>query len=230
MATHGTTARFYYGTLDMSGHAEQVALQISRTFPEYRPLNGVAVRRPVGGHMDGGIALTGGAMEGANSAHAWARLEGGHSDAWAYLPDGDVLGRLAVLGMSKGQNQQRVAGDDIVRLPVALVSTARLDTGEVLRALSSGGVSPGSSYDNTLPTANGGAGYLLCTANTGDLDVVIQHSTNNVDWVDLVTFTQIAGGAEDNEVIEATGDVYRYLRATWTISAAATFFVAFARR
>jgi hypothetical protein len=59
---------------------------------------------------------------------------------------------------------------------------------------------------------------------------VIQHSTNNVDWVDLVTFAQIAGGAEDSEVIEVTGDVYRYLRATWTISAAATFFVAFARR
>jgi hypothetical protein len=232
VATHGTKARFYYGAFDMSGYAEQVAVQLSRSFPEYRPLNGVAVRRPAGGHMDGSIALTGGAMEGPNSAHAWEQLQSGVTNAWAYLPGGDALARLAILGQSKGQNQQYVAGDDIVRLPVALVSTETLDTGEILRALSYGGVSPGPSSDNTVPTDNGGAGYLICTANTGNLDVAIQHSANNVDWTDLLAFTQIAAGATGSQVKVVSPDtaVYRYLRATWTISAAATFFVAFARR
>lgn len=232
MATHGTKARFYYGAFDMSGYAEQVAVQLGRTFPEYRPLNGVAVRRPAGGHMDGSVALTGGAMETENSAYAWAQLSSGATNAWAYLPGGDALARLAILGQSKGQNQQYVAGDDIVRLPVALVSTESLDTGEILRALSAGGLSPGAASDNAASTASGGAGYLICTTNTGDLDVAIQHSANNTDWTDLVTFTQLADGATGSEVKALLPDaaVYRYLRATWTILATAKFFVAFARR
>lgn len=232
--THGTKARFYYHTFDMSGHAEQVSVQLTRAFPEYRPLNATAVRRPAGGALDGSIALTGGALDmsaGANSEYVWNQLKSDAPAAWAFMPGGDVLGRLALLGLSLGQNQQRTAGDDIVRLPVALVTTEQVDVGVVLRALGAGGISPGASQDGTASTPDGGAGYLLCTANSGTLDVTIEHSVDGIaNWEALATFTQLTAGAEGSEVVAVSGTVRRYLRATWTIGGTATFFVGFARR
>lgn len=231
---HGTAARFYYGALDFSGYTEQVEAQLSRSMAEYRVLNAAGVGR-IAGSRDVRVALTGGPLDtaaGANDVIAFDMLDDGTEDAWAFMPYGDVLGRVAYLGVSLGENQQRVAGDDVIRLPIALVTSKHLDRGVVLRALAAGGASPGTSVDNTSATAAGGAGYLICTANAGTLDVVIQHSTNNVDWVDLVTFTQLAGSAEGSEAIALAvdADVYRYLRATWTIGVTATFFVAFGRR
>ncbi|MEN6547028.1 MAG: hypothetical protein ABFE07_13410 [Armatimonadia bacterium] len=229
---HGTAARFYYGTLDFSGYTEQVEAQLTRSMGEYRVLNAAGVGR-IAGQRDVRVTLTGGPLDpaaGANDITAFDMLDDGTHDAWAFLPYGDALGRTVYLGQSLGENQQRVAGDDVIRLPVALVTSQQLDRGVVLRALAAGGASPGASVNNAAPTTNGGCGYLICTANTGNLDVVIQDSANNADWADIVTFTQLAGGAEGSQAITVTGAVRQYLRATWTISAAATFFVAFGRR
>ena len=232
---HGIGARFYYDSFDFSGYTESVALALSRSLAEYRVLNADGVGR-VPGHRDARVALTGGPLDPAtNDAIAWAAIGGaGASGAWAFMPYGDVLSRACYLGQSLGENQQRTAGDDVVRLPVAMVNMARCDRGKVLRALAAGGISPGTAVDNGADSANGGAGYLICTANGGALDVVIEESATGVgDWSAICTFTQRTGatatGSEVMVVAEGTA-VKRYLRATWTISVTATFFVAFGRR
>lgn len=235
MTIHGTAARFYYGAMDMSGYAEQVEQQLSRSLAEYRPLSGTAVRR-LGGHRDARITLTGGALDtsvGANDAYVWARLAEDTERVWAFLPRGDAVGRACYCGQAVGENQQRVAGDDIVRLPVAMLSTEDIDRCVILRALAAGGISPGATHDGGAASATGGAAYLLCTAlSTGaKLTVTFEDSANGTDWGTLVAMTALT--AVGAEVKAVTGTVRRYLRVRWTLTGstpAATWFAAFGRR
>lgn len=235
MTIHGTAARFYYGAMDMSGYAEQVEQQLSRSLAEYRPLSGTAVRR-LGGHRDARITLTGGALDtsvGANDAYVWARLAEDTERVWAFLPMGDAVGRACYCGQAVGENQQRVAGDDIVRLPVAMLSTEDIDRCVILRALAAGGISPGATHDGGAASATGGAAYLLCTAlSTGaKLTVTFEDSANGTDWGTLVAMTALT--AVGAEVKAVTGTVRRYLRVRWTLTGstpAATWFAAFGRR
>jgi len=233
---HGTAARFYYHTFDMSGYAEQVEQQLSRSLAEYRPLSGTAVRR-LGGHRDARITLTGGALDtsvGANDAFAWARLAEDTERVWAFLPYGDAVGRACYCGLAVGENQQRVAGDDIVRLPVAMLSTEDIDRCVILRALAAGGTSPGATHDGGAASATGGAAYLMCTALSGagaELTVTFEHSADGTGWDPLAAMTALtATGSERKEVV---GAVRQYLRVSWTLTGtdpAATWFAAFGRR
>ncbi len=236
---HGTAARFYYHTLDMSGYAEAVDLALSRALAEYRPLNASGVGR-LAGHRDATIALTGGPLDstaGANDAYAWTRIGESTPRVWAFLPAGDVLGRACYCGQSLGDNQQRTAGDDVVRLPVALVNTARPDRGVILRALAAGGTSPGASHNNLAATSGGGAAYLICTAISGagaELTVTFEHSINDSDWDPLVVMTALTAVGSERKVVAAAASTPRqYLRVSWTLTGdtpSATWFAAFCRR
>lgn len=236
MTTHGTAARFYYGGFDMSGYAEQVEQQLSRSIAEYRPLNGTGVIR-LPGHRDARITLTGGALDtdvGANDAYVWARLQEDTGRVWAFAPSGDVVNRWCYCGQAVGENQQRVAGDDIVRLPVAVVSTYEIDRCAILRALAAGGTSPGATHNGGAASDDGGAAYLICTAISGasaELTVTIEDSANGTDWATLVAMTALTAAGSERKIV--TGAVRQYLRVSWTLtgtSPSATWFAAFGRR
>ncbi len=125
--------------------------------------------------------------------------------------------------------------ENVIMSNTAFQSCAGVPNGLVLHALGAEtATGNGSSVDNAAASANGGVGQLQITAKSGTtptLDVVIQHSTNNSTWVDLITFTQAnAIGAQQ---IEVTGTVNRYVRAIYTLGGSGpsfTFAVAFARR
>ncbi len=227
MATfyHGTSARFYYGHLDFSSYAEQVEQQLSRSVAEYRPLNETGVRR-VAGYRDVSITLTGGPLEDENDEYAWTRLNEDTQRIWAFMPAGDVFGHYAYCGQALGDNQQRNAGDDVIRLPVALVSAADVDCCIILRPLGAGGTSPGATHTGTAASSNGGAAYLVCTGVTSALSVTVQHSTNGTSWTDLLTMTTM--NVPGSEVKTVTGTVNKYLRVSWT--GLGTWFLAFGRR
>jgi hypothetical protein len=233
---HGTAARFYHHTIDMSSYAEQVEQQLSRALAEYRPLNATAVRR-LAGHRDARIMLTGGALDtgaAANDAYAWARLQEETERVWAFLPYGDAMSRSCYCGQAVGENQQRVAGDDIVRLPVAMVSTEEIDRCAILRALAAGGTSPGSTHDGSAASDDGGGAYLICTAISGagaTLTVTFEDSANGTNWDTLVAMTALT--AVGSEVKAVADTVRQYLRVRWTLTGttpAATWFAAFGRR
>ena len=230
--SHGTVGRFYYHGLDYSDYAEQVGAQFDKALAEYRPLSARSVQR-VAGHRDLSLSLSGGALDtsaGANDADAWARLGEDTGRVFAYLPGGDALGRAAYCGVALGQNQQRVVGDDIIRLPVALVSADEFDRAVVLRALAAGGISPASSVDGGASSSGGAMAYLICTALDGtSLAVTIEDSANNVDWDTLLTMTTLT--AVGSEAKAVSGFVNRYVRVSWTLTGtAATWWLAFGRR
>lgn len=230
---HGTAGRFYWHTLNMSGYTESVEQALERSAAEYRPLDAANVRRRAGARS-ASLNLAGGAMDNTVDAAVWSAFNTEIPLPFAYLPFGDALGRLAYCGQSIKGSSQRTAGDDIVRIPLAKVSTGRVDHCVVLRPLGAGGISPGAAVDGGAATANGGAGYLLCTATSGTLDVTIEHSADGeTGWDALATFEQL-DGTPGSEVVEVAAEtaVRQFLRATWAIEAgeAATFFVAFGRR
>jgi hypothetical protein len=86
-----------------------------------------------------------------------------------------------------------------------------------------------TSIDNTAGTTAGGCAILHVTAISGTLDATVQHSTDNSVWSTLAAFTQSSAIGAKKVVLSSTATVHRYVRVTWTASAATTFVVGFAR-
>ena len=77
-------------------------------------------------------------------------------------------------------------------------------------------------------TTTGAICHLHVVDTDDDLDVLVEHSTNDSDWSTLATFTTAAGAT--SERITVTGTVNRYLRASWTMAGvSSTFGVSVAR-
>jgi hypothetical protein len=72
-----------------------------------------------------------------------------------------------------------------------------------------------TTVDNGGASSNGIIANLHITASDQSTIAKIQHSTDNVNWTDLVTFASIAAGRGAERKI-VTGTVNRYLRATWS--------------
>jgi hypothetical protein len=92
----------------------------------------------------------------------------------------------------------------------------------------------GTGVDNTAASTNGGVGHLHVFSKSGTsptLDVIIQHSTDNITYADLITFTQATTATSQRSAV--TGTINRYTRAKRTIGGSSTptfsYAVAFAR-
>jgi hypothetical protein len=232
---HGLAARFYWHTRDMSPYVEGVDLGLTRGLAEHRPLSGTAVTR-LAGFEDGSITLTGAAWEAATSdAHAYNRFHESSSRPFAFLPAGDAVGSVAYCGVSNENSMGVVAGDDIVRLPVGLVTSDVIERGAVLHALGSAASSPGSSVNNGGPTTGALAAYMICTAITGGqtLNIVVENSADNSSWAEVGggELTQAVTAASSTFTVTGSGTISQYLRVTWSLTGgSATWFIAVARR
>ena len=229
---HGTRARFYYHDLDMSCFAEGVEQQLNRSLAELRPLCADSVIR-VPGHYDASLTLSGGGFTTNFDAKMFQRLTEEGARPWVLAPSGDVFGRTVYIGESFGQNQQRVAGDDVLRLPVSKVSTGDLYLGEILHALNTPGVSPGSILDGGASSPDGAVAVLICTVledTLPTLNVVIEDSADGIAFDPLITFTQMT--LPGSQKVSVAGTIRQYLRATWVVGGTnpvTEFFVAIAR-
>ena len=96
--------------------------------------------------------------------------------------------------------------------------------------------SNGSTVDGLASSANGGFATLHVTANTNNNSGVfkVQHSSDNMTWADLVTFSTVATTVKTSErVTVASGTtVNRYIRSSFTTSGtgSTTYHINFARR
>ena len=68
-----------------------------------------------------------------------------------------------------------------------------------------------TSIDNSASTSNGSVAYLQSFAvSSGTCIVKVQHSSNNSDFTDLITFTGVTGVSSERGT--SSGTVNRYLR------------------
>lgn len=233
---HGKNSRFYWHDTNLTPWVERIEAEFTRSAGEARPLGSESVARVPSRLKDMRVSLQGlyDGSEGALEPFTWDRLNESAPRVFAYLPHGDGLGETAYCGLSDMASQSITAGDDVIRMPVAIVATTHADRCHVLCPLGHKEADgEGATVDDGLPTANGGAGYLLCTeidAATTAL-VKIQHSVDGSAWDDLLSFTVLADIGSEAMVVPEGTTVRRYLRATWDLSGGhATLFVAFGRR
>lgn len=107
-------------------------------------------------------------------------------------------------------------------------AAAQCDSGKIIHALSadtgsSGNTQGGNAVDNAASSANGGAGYLECTALTlggyTSVTLKIRHSTDNSTYADLITFTNVTA-APAKERLTVAGTVNRYLASSYAFNGA----------
>jgi hypothetical protein len=221
---HGSACEMFYDTLVMSPYTEDYELAISRSISEYRPsIPGGVVRRRAG-HGDARIVLSGGAMTDSSDLPIWELFQQLDPAYWAMLPGGDAYAYPAYVGRSIGENQQRISGDDIVRLPLALVSAREFYRGFVAlprRTEDTPGSDSGDAIDTGVAlTADGLSAWLWVFGMGGtdpEIDVVVEDSADGLAWDPLVTFATI----EDDSGVWAesvSGDVRQHLRVRWDLN------------
>ena len=137
-----------------------------------------------------------------------------------YLPYGDALGNRGI-GIDGDESGYDIASpvDGLVTTTLNVQSSVGNEPVRVLHALGAEtATGNGTGVDESASSANGGAGYLQVTAmdrTTGDetLDVAVQHSADNVTFVDLIAFAQVASATPQAQRVAVTGTVNRYVRA-----------------
>lgn len=122
---------------------------------------------------------------------------------------------------------------EAVTVSVAAVPDGGVDWGVLLHGLSAETADgDGTTVDGGAASTGGGVASLHVTAFSGLTNniVKVQHSTDDVIWSDLITFTTVTGVTSERATV--TGTVNRYVRATWDVTGTGTttFAVAFARR
>lgn len=125
---------------------------------------------------------------------------------------------------------------DVVSTSLSIQADGGIDRGLIVAANAAVTTSgQGTAQDNTTSSANGGVGFLHVTANTrnGASTFKVQHSSDNVTWADLVTFTNVSATTMTAERVAVTGTVNRYLRASHApggSTGSVTYTMAFARK
>lgn len=158
-------------------------------------------------------------------------------DVVTVCPDGGVDGRRVYFCTARETSYEVTAPvSDVVTANSEVQSTEGITPGYLLGILSSVSASgQGTAVDNGSATSNGGVAVLHVTANTRDgaSTFKVQHSADNVSFVDLVTFSSVAASATSGEQVSVTGTVNQYVRSAYTpggSSGSVTYTMAFGRK
>lgn len=234
--SHGSVADVYVNGYDLTAFLNSVAMASSVDTAETTTF-GSSAKTYIPGIMDGTVSAEGffdGAAAAVDPVLATA-LGNSQASVWNVMFAGDGLGNPAHC-ISCIETAYDVSADiqDAAKISVEGQSIVGVERGLVAHALQARSTTGnGTALDNLASSANGGSAFLQATAFSGLSSIVIkvQHSTDNVTFADLATFTTVAA-APAKERITFSGTVNRYVRASWTISGtgSCTFAVAVCRK
>lgn len=190
------------------------------------------------GLADGTISTSGLFDGSANASDAVLSGAVGQEDnTFTVLPEGNGIGNRAVLanGQITSYEVSSPVGD-VVAISAEVQADGGLYHGVDLtgqKIVAASGVT--TAVNNGSATYSGLLANLHVTANTRDgaSTIKVQHSADNVTFVDLITFSGVSASATTGETITSTGTVNQYLRAEHTLagsSGSVTYHVSAARR
>jgi len=154
-------------------------------------------------------------------------------------PAGFALGNAVDMLQSQVTNYKKTSVvTDVTKIGVDFKADGPIDAGYSLHNLTPAETATGNSsnLDNGAATSNGGVAHIHCPTVSGTNPTnisKIQHSSDNVTYLDLVTFTQLTAAGSRRVEVAAGTTVNRYLREAHTIGGTNPSFgyaVAFARR
>jgi hypothetical protein len=190
------------------------------------------------GLADGTISTSGlfDASAGASDAVLRGTLAQ-EDNTFTVLPEGATGGNRSVI--ANGQVTSYEVSSPVADV-VAISAEVQADGGLLhgvalngLQTVAASGVT--TAIDNGASTSNGALFNLHVTSNThdGNTTIKVQHSSDNLTFADLVTFTVVSASATTGESITSTGTVNQYLRSQHTLAGASgsvTYHVSAARR
>lgn len=159
-------------------------------------------------------------------------------NTFTVFPQGATAGAPAIIanGQLTSYEVSSPVGD-VISISAEVQADGGLLHGVALTGLVSTGSASATTtgINNGSSTANGGLFNLHVTANDrdGTATIKVQHSTDDVTYADLVTFTGVSASATGGESITSTGTVNQYLRTLSTLAGASgsvTYNVSAARR
>lgn len=236
---HGKGTSVLLNAFDLSAYLNSADQTISVETAETTTF-GSSSKSYVAGLRDGTVSLSGffdGAANAVDSVISTA-LGSATSSVLSVADEGLTIGNRALIVQAIDTSYQITgAVGDVVSISAEFQAdgTGTGGSGQyrgvVLSTLATQtGTGPTSltAVDNTSGTANGLVANLHVTSNAASLTVKIQHSTDNVTFTDLVTFTTLAGTGTEHKI--TTGTVNRYLRVQWSGTAGSRNFAVFAAR
>ena len=179
----------------------------------------------IAGEKDGTVSLTG--FFDATADGVLQPLLGGADFDLVMGIDGLDTGDYATF--SKGNITNYAVSSpvgDIVATSLDVQSDEGMWNGSVLTASAfTTTAAQGSAQDNASSTANGCGAFLIVTSVSGTSptgDVKIQHSADNVTYVDLITFTQATAATSEVKFVDSGTTINRYIRVYNTIGGSST--------
>lgn len=232
-ASHGKNARVYAGGYNLSGYLNSASSQATVDMADATVFTSTD-KEFVPGVGDGKFAAEGLFFGAAGEVDAvMAAAIGDTGVIITHLPTGDAIGeRGRAISASLAKYDVQTPVDGVNAVTVDAQSAVGAESVIVHRALATAtGGGTATTVDGAAASSGGGVGYIQCTALTGGTAaVVIQHSADDISYVDLITFTNITS-ANQAERVAATGTVNRYTRAVWTVTGGtATIHTAFGRK
>jgi len=159
-------------------------------------------------------------------------------NTFTVMPEGSAAGNRAIIanGQITSYEVSSPVGD-VISISAEVQADGGLLHGVDLTGLVNTGSSSASTpgINNGASTANGALFNLHLTANDydGSTSVKVQHSSDDLTYADLVTFTSVSASTTGGESITSTGTVNQYLRTLSTLagsSGSVTYNVSAARR
>jgi hypothetical protein len=191
------------------------------------------------GLSDGTISTSGLFDSSAGASNAvLTGLIAEEDNTFTVLPEGSAAGSRAIIanGQMTSYEVSSPVGD-VVAISAEVQADGGLLHGVALTDLVNTGSASATTtgINNGAATSNGALFNLHVTANTRDGSTTIkaQHSSDDVTYVDLVTFTGVSASTTGGESITSTGTVNQYLRTLSTLAGASgsvTYQVSAARR
>ena len=179
----------------------------------------------IAGEKDGTVSLTG--LWDATSDGVLQPLLGGADFDFVMGIDGLDTGDYATF--AKGNITNYAVSSpvgDVVATSLDVQSDEGMWNGSVLvNAAFTTTAAQGSAQDNSSSTANGCGAFLIVTSVSGTSptgDVKIQHSADNVTYVDLITFSQATAATSEVKYVDSGTTINRYIRVYNTIGGSST--------
>lgn len=236
---HGKSATILFGRRSLSEFLNEVSVSRTVETGETTNFRAAGFKTFVTGLQDAALSLSGmfDGSAGAVDETLQAAFASDLRDPVSVSPEFERVGAIAYLvDAHTGSYDVTSPVADIVSISSDIQAEGRIDRGVFLTAGAAiSATSSGASHDGTASSAGGGIAHLHVSANTRDgiVTVKVQHSADNVAWVDLVTFTAVPATTTTTQRSVIAGTINRYLRADFTVAGStgsATIHVALARR
>jgi len=221
---HGKDTKVYVNSSDYSTYFNNVDANRSADISESSTF-GNSNKTYITGEKDGAISISG--FWDATADGVLQPLLGGADFDLAIGIDGLDTGDQATF--AKGNITNYAVSSpvgDIVATSLDVQSDEGMWNGKVITASAfTTTAAQGSAQDNTTSTSNGLGAFVICTSVSGTSptgDIKIQHSSDNVTYVDLITFTQVTGATSEVKFVDSGTTINRYIRVYNTIGGSST--------